>query len=258
MKRTVCLLSALLWAAPMAFTADDPKSPPKSDKAGSPQEQFDALKHEYETGTKEMQAALDMYRQRMQSVQSIGKRLMDYAEKNPKDPGAVDALILLGSSTMDPQSRQKALAILGANHLDSDKIGAVCAALLPMPDGEKHVRTVIEKNEHHPAQGQARLALAIFLKQRLTRPRQGDDKEALAKEAELLLEEVVAKYADVKSGDATLADAAKAQLTSLKALANLEPGKTVPEIEGPDLDGKEFKLSDYRGKVVMLDFWGHW
>ena len=35
-------------------------------------------------------------------------------------------------------------------------------------------------------------------------------------------------------------------------------GQTAPEIEGPDLDNKDFKLSDYRGKVVLLDFWGHW
>ncbi len=31
-----------------------------------------------------------------------------------------------------------------------------------------------------------------------------------------------------------------------------------PEITGNDIDGIEFKLSDYRGKVVMLDFWGDW
>jgi hypothetical protein len=36
------------------------------------------------------------------------------------------------------------------------------------------------------------------------------------------------------------------------------PGKPAPEIEGKDLDGVPFKLSDYRGKVVLLDFWGHW
>ena len=30
------------------------------------------------------------------------------------------------------------------------------------------------------------------------------------------------------------------------------------EIMAPDVDGKEFKLSDYRGKVVLIDFWGHW
>jgi hypothetical protein len=31
--------------------------------------------------------------------------------------------------------------------------------------------------------------------------------------------------------------------------------KTVPEIVGVDGDGKKFQLSDYRGKVVLLDFW---
>ena len=35
-------------------------------------------------------------------------------------------------------------------------------------------------------------------------------------------------------------------------------GKTAPDIQGEDLDGEEFKLSDYRGKVVVLDFWGDW
>ncbi len=35
-------------------------------------------------------------------------------------------------------------------------------------------------------------------------------------------------------------------------------GEMAPEIEGVDLDGVKFKLSDYRGKVVMLDFYGDW
>ncbi|MEE2825359.1 MAG: hypothetical protein VYE64_01890 [Planctomycetota bacterium] len=35
-------------------------------------------------------------------------------------------------------------------------------------------------------------------------------------------------------------------------------GSLAPEIKGDDLDGNAFKLSDYRGKVVMLDFWGDW
>ncbi|MFK7743372.1 MAG: peroxiredoxin family protein [Planctomycetota bacterium] len=38
----------------------------------------------------------------------------------------------------------------------------------------------------------------------------------------------------------------------------LQVGMVAPEIEGADLDGKPFKLSDYRGKVVVLDFWGDW
>jgi phage FluMu protein Com len=35
-------------------------------------------------------------------------------------------------------------------------------------------------------------------------------------------------------------------------------GQLVREIEAEDIDGIKFKLSDYRGKVVVLDFWGHW
>lgn len=35
-------------------------------------------------------------------------------------------------------------------------------------------------------------------------------------------------------------------------------GNVAPDIEGEDLDGVAFKLSDYKGKVVFLDFWGDW
>jgi peroxiredoxin len=38
----------------------------------------------------------------------------------------------------------------------------------------------------------------------------------------------------------------------------LTVGKTAPEIMGRDLDGAEFRLSDYRGKVVALIFSGEW
>lgn len=44
----------------------------------------------------------------------------------------------------------------------------------------------------------------------------------------------------------------------LYVIEHLKVGEVVPEIEAPDLDGVKFKLSDYRGKVVMLDFWGYW
>jgi hypothetical protein len=44
----------------------------------------------------------------------------------------------------------------------------------------------------------------------------------------------------------------------LKSLRTLRVGKPAPEIKAGDLDGKEFKLSEYRGKVVLLDFWGNW
>ena len=53
-------------------------------------------------------------------------------------------------------------------------------------------------------------------------------------------------------------DRAAAAERGLFELENLQNGMPAPEIVGPDIDGVEFKLSDYRGKVVVLDFWGDW
>jgi len=35
-------------------------------------------------------------------------------------------------------------------------------------------------------------------------------------------------------------------------------GELAPNIEGEDLDGRPFSLREYRGRVVVLTFWGHW
>jgi hypothetical protein len=39
---------------------------------------------------------------------------------------------------------------------------------------------------------------------------------------------------------------------------HLQIGMTAPDIVGADVDGVAFKLSDYRGKVLVVDFWGFW
>jgi hypothetical protein len=53
----------------------------------------------------------------------------------------------------------------------------------------------------------------------------------------------------------TLAELAQHELFELQ---NLAVGKLAPDIAAEDTAGVAFKLSDYRGKVVMLDFWGFW
>ena len=45
---------------------------------------------------------------------------------------------------------------------------------------------------------------------------------------------------------------------ALNELRHLRIGMVAPDIIGEDIDGKQFKLSDYRGKVVLIDFWGNW
>lgn len=46
--------------------------------------------------------------------------------------------------------------------------------------------------------------------------------------------------------------------TDAQRFANDVPGAPVPELSATTLDGAPARLSDYRGKVVVLDFWGFW
>lgn len=41
-------------------------------------------------------------------------------------------------------------------------------------------------------------------------------------------------------------------------LDHLQIGKTAPDFEATDEKGAKWKLSDYRGKVTVIDFWGYW
>ncbi len=71
-----------------------------------------------------------------------------------------------------------------------------------------------------------------------------------------MLRDVVEKWGDIKyKGTRTMADVATSELYEVE---NLQIGMKAPEIAGEDLDGIPFRLSDYEGKVVMLDFWGNW
>jgi len=44
----------------------------------------------------------------------------------------------------------------------------------------------------------------------------------------------------------------------LHEITNLAPGQPAPEIVGTDADGNTFRLSDYRGPVVLLSFSANW
>ena len=82
------------------------------------------------------------------------------------------------------------------------------------------------------------------------------DRAKAVEEAEALFERAARDYGDVKLPDGdTVAEKAEAELFEIRHLA---VGKEAPDIEGEDQDGKRFKLSDYRGKVVLLDFWSEY
>src|SRR5262249_13757374 len=78
------------------------------------------------------------------------------------------------------------------------------------------------------------------------------DRNTVAKEAEGLFAWAAEKYADVESTNGKVGDVANRAMFEIRYLS---VGREVPEIEGEDQDGKKVKVSDYRGKVVLLDFW---
>ena len=80
--------------------------------------------------------------------------------------------------------------------------------------------------------------------------------DELEREFMALLGEVAEQYTDIPYfGKITLASRAQGALFEQN---NLRLGMTAPDIEAEDIDGVTFKLSDYRGKVVVIDFWGDW
>jgi thiol-disulfide isomerase/thioredoxin len=64
------------------------------------------------------------------------------------------------------------------------------------------------------------------------------------------LRELVEKYPDLPAGAG-----AKGQLFQVE---HLVPGKSPPDVQAVDTEGKALRLADYRGKVLVLDFWGFW
>jgi hypothetical protein len=75
-------------------------------------------------------------------------------------------------------------------------------------------------------------------------------------EAEALFVRATRDYGDLKMpGGETVVEKAEPELFGIRRLT---VDKEAPEIEGADQDGVRFKLSDYRGKVVLLDFWSEY
>ena len=80
-------------------------------------------------------------------------------------------------------------------------------------------------------------------------------KEIESGEVEKLYRTALEKYAKVDLMGKDIGQRAGAVLFELE---HLSVGKEAPAIEGKDMDGVAFSLTEYRGKVVMLDFWGDW
>jgi peroxiredoxin len=215
------------------------------------------------------------------------------ADECPGSTVAEDALIWLCAHTpFYLKEGDEAVRRLTRDHARSAKLGPALAFQGRMPSffdsTEALFRRVLAENTHREICGLASYWLArhlLYKARYVTAARQRPDfgssngadpyaevlgegwpdrlrrldADALESEANELLARVTRFYADVphndpKSRPGTLGEAANSYLREIHQLA---VGKPAPEIEGIDLDGRPFRLSDYRGKIVVLDFGSH-
>jgi hypothetical protein len=262
-------------------------------RPATPAEQYKALLKEYQLassgGALSDEERMKFVGRVFKLRNKLAQKFVELAEKNPRDPIALDALIQAVwqvNTTPWPvevvgkdRAQVRAFALLQRHHIRSDKLGPVCQRLSFgfCKEYETFLRTVLKRNTHKNVQALACLSLAHFLNNRLQRldlikdqpelarefaglfgkeyleELQRQDRARASKEAEAFFEQAAKKYGDVKvPGGGTVGQKATAELFEIR---HLRVGKVAPDIEGEDQDGKRFKLSDYRGKVVLLDFW---
>ena len=164
----------------------------------------------------------------------------------------------------------EAIEILTRDFLQDEKLADACGVLgSPFnasvsawglhPGAERLLRTAIEQSSSRKVRATACFSLAWYLKTHSgwrTGGMSHQNADAMAAEAVRRFEQVSEQFADVKGGGPyTLGFLAEAALFEIR---NLAVGKVAPEVTGDDLDGAPLRLSDYRGEVVVLNFWASW
>jgi hypothetical protein len=271
MSTWIARAGVVFMLAAMPAAGDDSKDGGKAPDDKGVAQQIKAIVAKYESSEEELgekfgkanQEEKKKIRQELEKLQKeTANQLLEMAQKHAKDPGifaAFDFMLYRGLPL------DRAIAIVEQHQLQSKEVGSFCFKL-SMGDEtpanvERLIREVAEKNPHDEAKGLAALALARVLKARSEQDEvPAPDQAKQRAEAEKWAALVVEKFAKVKIGEndrrsRNAGDMANSMLFEIRFLAI---GKTVPEIAGEDVEGKKFKLSDYRGKVVLLDFWAFW
>ncbi len=266
--------------------------------AADPEEIFRELKSEWdERGRKETEPLRraegderlrirdELFRRYRASAPRYASKFLRLAEDAPNHPIAVDALLWVVSNLNSMPEADRAVEVLTERYIDDPKVVSYILRLghWVYPADEPLLRALASATDRREVRGVAMFRLGETLATKsvwarqlkldpsgtlddfIAKPRalgpgvlahlESLDADALETEAASLFEEIAEKFADVTHGAATLGVAATRELDEMRRLAI---GKPAPEVSGEDIDGVRFKLSDYRGKVVVLSFWGHW
>jgi thiol-disulfide isomerase/thioredoxin len=242
---------------------------------------------EYEAAKSESEREAVQIRGIEESAKVLGpaaEKLMPVLRQHPTDPAAVEALVwvvnsrresalgneavellikhhLLNKQTIELANRNKRAPMEWTEKLLRAQLAAPELAAVDRPRVLLALAMVKQSQSQFPAMLEEMSPEQLQLMNQLYGPAmvakfRKIDVPATEAESVRLFTELADKYAEQKvAGQLTYGSLAK---SSIFEIQNLSIGKPAPEIAGEDLDGVKFKLSDYRGKVVMLSFWGTW
>lgn len=214
-------------------------------------------------------------------------RFMEFHRRYPTSRQAVDALIWVVTHPVEQTAREftlraRALELLRTHYLEDERVGKLCTGLVFTIDqpSEDFLRHVFSKAPAAGTQARACASLAHNFKYRarlidalnedadmrkeyektygkpILAALLKQDADKLIGESKKLFQYVSAKHGGMKHPThGTLAKLAEAHLASLEKPVQLD--EPAPEIDAVDAEGKPLKLSDHKGKVVLLDFWGN-
>jgi len=243
------------WAAP---SHQDP-TPAAAPAADEGREELQEILDEYQDAYDEFLAAYKaaaeadrnkIYEEQYPDAEDYVPRLLAVAESHPKTAVALEALAWVLARSQG-ESQQKALTALIADHFTSEKMAEVCFSFPDDEAGKALLVRLVAESPHVAVRGSACYALAT----RVGPPYDPSEPWTTKDEYVVLMRRIQAEFPDVDMRGAKLGDLARGGLFEVE---RLQIGMDVPEIAGEDIAGVPFKLSDYQGKVVMLDFWGHW
>jgi peroxiredoxin len=197
----------------------------------------------------------------------VAKSLIELLKANPKDPAVIDGLVLLkGPMTHSLNVDKELVRIVLEDQIASPKLGRLCHELRFANNdlvAEAILKTASETHPAREVQGEATYALGEYYRQtardEFGPPKTEEQKEAILANAEKYLALAVERFGDVQTTDGEkIADVAEITLTRVRNIPNLKVGKPAPAVSGDAVDGAAIKLADYRGKVVVVVFWGSW
>lgn len=254
-----CLALILLLFSTCAAAQQAPSSP----LAAEIRAVIDEYENSVRANTQKIIAAAteeekNQYRASIPSAGPYATKMMQLVQANLDQPDVVKAVSWLVTGAANFPEGQQALQMLGTTFADRAGIAEAVKQLeyhgLP---AEPVLQGVIAKNTHREEKGAALYALGAVHFKNFDASADKTSAAAEASKAKALecFQQLNAEYADVTIQGFKLADFAGKMLFEM---TNLQAGCEAPEIEGKDADGQPVKLSDYRGKHVIVIFWGGW